>query len=132
VIFNAWQFLHDPKIWSDPDSFIPERFQAIDMDKEENALRDPWKISFGFGRRICPGRHLVSASTFIAYATLLALFEFSKPTDRSGAIVEPDLEFLPGFVSHPKSFDCTIRLRDERSLGLLQEVIIDAQSELSV
>lgn len=70
-------------------------------------------------RRVCPGRHLVNASTFIAYATLLALFEFKKAIDEDGKIIEPEMQFLPGFVSHPKPFRCRIVPR-EGALGLLE------------
>ena len=103
------QFLHDPKTFANPSSFEPSRFldekgnnifssvtsSGCNSSHYKSALLDPWKISFGFGRRICPGRHLVSASMFIAYATLLALFNFEIDEERDP---EPDLEFLPGFV----------------------------------
>ena len=45
------QFLHDPKVWLDPEEFKPERFLDVDMNDEKTIIPDPWKISFGFGRR---------------------------------------------------------------------------------
>lgn len=49
--FKLRQFLHDPRIWNDPDEFRPERFLEMDMSGDKNMVHDPWKISFGFGRR---------------------------------------------------------------------------------
>jgi cytochrome P450 len=34
--------------------------------------------AFGFGRRICPGRHFVDATLFILIASLLSIFNIEK------------------------------------------------------
>ncbi|PWA99279.1 cytochrome P450 [Artemisia annua] len=51
VIVNAWAIHRDPRLWDDPLSFKPERFE-----KAENVGYQ--FIPFGMGRRQCPGSGL--------------------------------------------------------------------------
>ena len=70
--------LHDPTVFPEPDSFKPERF--INPD---GSLRDDPVMStvFGFGKRICPGRHLADAMMFIAIASFLSVFDIKTGND---------------------------------------------------
>jgi len=70
--------LHDPIVFPEPDSFRPERF--INPD---GSLRDDPVVStiFGFGKRICPGRHLADAMMFIVIASFLSVFNIEKGND---------------------------------------------------
>ena len=73
--------LHDPVTYPEPDGFKPERFLNTD-----GSLRDdPTLISvFGYGKRICPGRHFVDASLFIFIASLLSVFNMERGKDGGG------------------------------------------------
>ena len=73
--------LHDPVTYPEPDEFKPERFLNAD-----GSLRDdPTLISvFGYGKRICPGRHFVDASLFIFIASLLSVFNMERGKDGGG------------------------------------------------
>ncbi len=73
--------LHDPIMYPEPDSFKPERF--INPD---GSLRDDPVVStiFGFGKRICPGRHLADATIFIVIASLLSVFNIKRGNDTNG------------------------------------------------
>jgi len=68
-------------MYPEPDSFKPERFINLD-----GSLRDdPVMTSlFGFGKRICPGRHLVDATIFIVIASLLSVFNIKKGDGTEG------------------------------------------------
>ena len=70
-------------MYPDPDSFKPERFINAD-----GTLRDDPVLTsaFGFGRRVCPGRHFVDASFFIVVASLLSVFNIEKDKGK----VSPD------------------------------------------
>jgi cytochrome P450 len=58
-------------VFPEPDSFKPERFINTD-----GSFRDDPVVStiFGFGKRICPGRHLADAVMFIVIASFLSVF----------------------------------------------------------
>ncbi|KAF8814215.1 cytochrome P450 [Phlegmacium glaucopus] len=113
VIFaNLWSMLHDPKVYSDPMSFKPERFLGPDMEQ------DPRDICFGFGRRICPGRLLADSAVFIACAMVLSVFDITKYS-KDGIVIEPVIEQTAGSISHPKPFKCSILPRSQKALDLI-------------
>ena len=70
--------LHDPVVFPEPDYFKPERF--INPD---GSFRDDPIVSsiFGFGKRICPGRHLAEAMVFIVVTSFLSVFNIEKGND---------------------------------------------------
>ncbi|KAJ6561166.1 cytochrome P450, partial [Mycena vulgaris] len=82
VITNIWQMARDPRVYSNPTAFEPERFIAKDGKEAE---LDPHALAFGFGRRICPGRVLADASIFISCVMALAVFNISAHPEE-GAI----------------------------------------------
>ena len=62
-------------MYPEPDSFKPERF----LDPDGSLRDDPVLTSaFGFGKRICPGRHFVDVTFFIVVASLLSVFNIEK------------------------------------------------------
>jgi len=103
LIPNTWECLHDETAYQDPMDFIPERFI---LDSHINRdVRDPRKFVFGYGRRICPGRHLAEATLWTTIALLLASFDISLPVDANKQPIMPDLEYESSVaVSRPKPF----------------------------
>ncbi|KAJ7810244.1 cytochrome P450 [Mycena olivaceomarginata] len=61
--------------------------------------------TYGFGRRICVGRHVSNNSMFIEIACLLWSFNIGPGKDKDGNIV------LPGLVVRPAAFPCSITPR---------------------
>ena len=90
--------LHDESIFPDSESFVPERWLNEDGSLRSD-MRDAELAAFGFGRRICPGRHLASASIWIGIASVLATFDLVKPVDENGDVIEPKGDFTSGLVS---------------------------------
>jgi cytochrome P450 len=92
-VANIWQCNHDRTIFGDDaDEFRPERH--LD-DKGELSLGPAETYreghsSFGFGRRICVGKHLANESLFINTARTLwaATLEWTK--DENGNDIVPD------------------------------------------
>ncbi|KAH8118941.1 cytochrome P450 [Phellopilus nigrolimitatus] len=126
VIVNQWLFLHDPDEYPEPSAFKPERFIPSDSNGHKIAM-DPAKVAFGFGRRICPGRHLAMNSIFIAAASILATFDIKKAVDKDGKPVTPKGEYISSLISHPAPFECAITLRSRKSEILITQVL---ESEL--
>lgn len=118
IIVNMWGLLHDEKIYSHPMIFDPERFLTTDKKVAE---LDPHKITFGYGRRSCPGVHIADASVFLYIATVLAAFDISKAVDDSGHVIEVKAEFTSGLVSHPAPFRCSIKPRSSEAISLIRD-----------
>lgn len=119
VVPNLWMFTHDPETYKDPHTFRPERFLG---DKPE---MDSHPISFGIGRRSCPGRELADASVFLTILTSLAAFNIRKARDEKGVEIEPAARFTPGIISYPADFECDITVRSEKAERLVRAVEIE-------
>ncbi|KAJ7708648.1 cytochrome P450 [Mycena rosella] len=113
VIGNTWAILHDENIYPDPHAFKPERFLL--GGKLNPAVRDPEVAAFGFGRRMCPGRHMATSTLFITIASMLATLDIKKARDEHGNELEPSYEFFPGLISPPLPFECSITPRSKKA-----------------
>ncbi|KNZ80387.1 O-methylsterigmatocystin oxidoreductase [Termitomyces sp. J132] len=96
VIANAWAMLHDEKFYPDPFEFNPDRF--IKDGKLNPDVKDPIHAAFGFGRRVCPGRHMALSAIWIAIASILTVFDITKARDEKGNIIEPSHEYTSALV----------------------------------
>ncbi|KAJ3545417.1 hypothetical protein NMY22_g2454 [Coprinellus aureogranulatus] len=117
VIINQRALLHDPKLYPQPDKFMPERFLSQDGKTHDPSVRDPLTIAFGHGRRACPGSHLALADLFMAAASILATFELSKAKDERGNVIEPSVELVAETMIstiNPLPFECTIKPRSKK------------------
>jgi cytochrome P450 len=73
--------MHDPTLYPEPDVFKPERF----LGPDGTVLEDPIVTAvFGWGKRICAGRHFVDATVFIVISSLLSVFNIEKVQDAEG------------------------------------------------
>ncbi|PBL03463.1 cytochrome P450 [Armillaria gallica] len=115
VIGNVWAILHDEKDYPNPLVFDPSRFMPEDGKEPQP---EP-TAAFGFGRRICPGRHLALNTVWIAVACMVATLSFSKAVDSEGRVVEPSDAYTDGFLSFPAPFKCTIKARSAQAEALI-------------
>ncbi|KAD0981770.1 hypothetical protein E3N88_43469 [Mikania micrantha] len=90
VIINAWMIGRDPDYWTDPESFIPERFSESSVTMMGTDFEF---IPFGAGRRMCPGTTMGLANVELPLAKLLYHFDWELP---NGAPAE-DLDMFESF-----------------------------------
>ncbi|KZS97163.1 cytochrome P450 [Sistotremastrum niveocremeum HHB9708] len=118
---NIWSMAYNSQEYPNSTKFEPGRF--IEEHDGHARLRknvlDPTEFIFGFGRRICPGRHFAVKSVGITLATILTIFDISLPKDKDGLPIIPDLDYESGIVSHPKPFQCIFTPRSENLSKLL-------------
>ncbi|CAN0880320.1 Desmethyl-deoxy-podophyllotoxin synthase [Linum grandiflorum] len=76
IFINAYAIGRDPKIWPEPNCFVPERFVGSSVDFVGSNFE---LIPFGGGRRICPGISFATANIELALARMLYHFEWSLP-----------------------------------------------------
>ncbi|CAA0397785.1 unnamed protein product [Arabidopsis thaliana] len=88
LLTNAWAIHRDPKIWDDPTSFKPERFE-----KEGEAQK---LLGFGLGRRACPGSGLAQRLASLTIGSLIQCFEWERigeeevdMTEGGGGVIMP-------------------------------------------
>ena len=90
--------LRDEKRYPRADQFIPERFLTKDGTQIDPSVPDPVE-AFGYGRRICPGRHLADTAVFLAIAYSLWAFDISCPLDQYGRPIKPTGEYTSGLLT---------------------------------
>ncbi|KAJ6580667.1 cytochrome P450 [Mycena capillaripes] len=118
VVGNAWAILNDEEAYPEPQKFNPQRFL---LDGKLNpAIRDPDVAAFGFGRRVCPGKHMAAASLWITIASILSTFNINKLVDEDGNTVEPSYAYCSGFISTPLPFECSITPRSSLAVEVVQ------------
>ncbi|KAI3741244.1 hypothetical protein L1987_58915 [Smallanthus sonchifolius] len=73
ILCNVWAMGRDPKVWSFPETFMPERFLEVKIDYKG---QDFELIPFGAGRRMCPGLNISHRMLHIMLGTLIQNFEW--------------------------------------------------------
>ncbi|KAJ4491097.1 cytochrome P450 [Lentinula lateritia] len=117
VLPNIWAILHDPVQYPDPFVFNPDRFTS--MSPYDGIARDPSAV-FGFGRRICPGRHIALDVLWITVASILTVFTIDQPKDEAGNPVRPLVRYEDkGVIIHPLPFECNIQPRGQKETLLI-------------
>jgi len=115
IVANTRGMTLDESVYADPFKFDPARYLPQPEGRGEPYPSGP----FGFGRRICPGRHVADASMWIAIASVLATLSISKALDESGKEITPRVAFTSGITSHPVPYRCRILSRNERARALI-------------
>ncbi|KAG1896118.1 cytochrome P450 [Suillus fuscotomentosus] len=121
VFGNIWAIMRDPELYQDPEVFEPERWLADAIEEEAGKERDPRAFVFGFGRRRCPGTHLVESSIWLLITSMLATLDIRKARDEKGVDIEPVVKFENAVFRTPSPFVCDIRPRSEEALRLIME-----------
>ncbi|EKM55874.1 uncharacterized protein PHACADRAFT_195925 [Phanerochaete carnosa HHB-10118-sp] len=122
IMGNSWAILHDEDTYPDPYSFNPKRFLSEDGKLREDVPK-PME-AFGYGRRICPGRHFALETLFTAVSNILAVFTIEKAVDEDGKVVEVREEFVPHVFSPPKPFKARFKARYPEAESLIRSAAL--------
>ncbi|KAF7325230.1 Cytochrome P450 [Mycena kentingensis (nom. inval.)] len=119
VVGNAWAVLQDETTYPEPTTFNPERF--LRDGKLDPTVQDPEVAAFGFGRRMCPGRHLAIDALWINIASIIATLNIEKCVDKAtGSVLEPSYEGRGVLVVSPVPFKCKFTVRSAQSERAIQ------------
>ncbi|OCH95809.1 cytochrome P450 [Obba rivulosa] len=124
ILTNVWGMLHDEATYPEPFRFYPDRYADSKSNAELGINELPW-ISFGFGRRMCPGRYLAINTVWITVATTAAAFNIKKPLDENGVPIEPVVQSTPGSLVRPLPFQCCVMPRSEAAAALIRQATED-------
>lgn len=97
-IANVWQLNRDPDIYGkDAAHFNPARHLDVNGQIAPGPpdTKEESHFTFGFGRRVCVGRHVANNSLFINIATVLWALKIERKKDEAGKLLPLDVD---GFV----------------------------------
>ncbi|PAV17223.1 cytochrome P450 [Pyrrhoderma noxium] len=123
---NLWSVFRDPQRYPEPERFNPDRW--LPENGKEPPL-DSFKVAFGIGRRICPGRFLANNSLFLIIASTLAAFNIEKAMDGNGEPIIPDGDYEERFLRHAKSFKCSIKPRSKEIASIIRQMVEAEEAE---
>ncbi|GKT44747.1 fumitremorgin C synthase [Colletotrichum spaethianum] len=108
VVASQWAITRDTDVFgADSDDFRPERWLERD---------DLPKTIFGYGRRLCPGRHVGREGLWIMFARLLWAFNMQAPTDPvtlKKKVIDPMAMPSLGIIVAPEPYEALFTPRGE-------------------
>ncbi|KAJ7292052.1 cytochrome P450 [Mycena rebaudengoi] len=128
IFANIWDLHKDTEVYGeDVDVFRPERHLTNDGDLKQPPAdtKDESHFSYGFGRRICVGRHLANRTIFIQVATILWSFKILPGKNSKGVTVlpDPDAGRVDGLVVRPSPFTHMLSPRFSEVEGIIGETL---------
>lgn len=78
VLVNAWWIGNNPKLWDQPEKFMPERFLSATTEAT-TSIQDFRFLPFGAGRRSCPGSAIAMPLLAIVLGRIVQNFDLLPP-----------------------------------------------------
>ncbi|KAJ3530202.1 hypothetical protein NM688_g7744 [Phlebia brevispora] len=129
---NVWGMNHDTKVYGpDADEFKPERhINANGQLKTFDACPDG-HVTYGFGKRICVGRHIAQNAMFIDLAILLWALTIEPLRDAEGKPSLPPLNAISfeGLLVRPLRFTFNAKPVFPEAYGVLTGALEDMTDE---
>ncbi|XP_021675791.2 xanthotoxin 5-hydroxylase CYP82C4 isoform X1 [Hevea brasiliensis] len=94
LLVNVWKIQRDPRFWTNPTAFQPERFLTSHMDVDVRGQHYEL-LPFGSGRRSCPGASFALHALHLALARFLHAFDLATPNDQPVDMTETPGTTLP-------------------------------------
>ncbi|KDQ49689.1 hypothetical protein JAAARDRAFT_200614 [Jaapia argillacea MUCL 33604] len=125
VIPNVWGMHHDEETFPRHHVFDPTRYLTEGVPTFELLSEGHWL--FGFGRRLCPGRHLGAKSVWIALTRLIWAYDILPVFDEAGQPILPDLtKCTTGITCKPDEFPVRIVPRSEKRVEMITSAFDDS------
>ena len=113
IFVNLWKLHRDPRVWDNPDKFLPERFLTKHANIDASGQHFEF-VPFGFGKRSCLGYTLVLQVSHLTLARFLQGFEFMTPSNMP-------IDMTEGLgLSLPKATPLEVLLTQRLALELYQ------------
>jgi cytochrome P450 len=126
-----WYMNLDEAVHDRPLEFIPERW--LENPNSDSATGARFTNFFGYGRRICTGRHIARNSIFILIARVLWAYNIKHAVDARGKKKEvDDMAFLPGIVMMPHPFEAVFEPRSPFHKKLIERERVGAEKDVDV
>ncbi|XP_041644679.1 cytochrome P450 1B1 [Cheilinus undulatus] len=109
VFINQWSVNHDPAIWSNPETFDPQRF--LDPSGALNKDLTSSVVIFSLGKRRCIGEDLSKMQLFLF--TALIAHQCNITTDPSRPLT---LDFEYGLTLKPHPIFIAVSMREDMKL----------------
>ncbi|OQV23426.1 hypothetical protein BV898_02548 [Hypsibius exemplaris] len=93
----SWYVHKDPQLWTDPDTFLPERFLQENGTLNQVALSNV--IPFSVGKRACPGEQLARMMVLIFFASIMQSFDIVGEAGKEHCTVP-----VNGFILTPPPY----------------------------
>jgi len=94
---NVWYMNRDPEIYGENAAHFDPARHLGDIAPGMSDAREEGHFSYGFGRRLCVGRHLANNTLFINIAIVLWAAKIERKKDESGEFLPLDVD---GCVDH--------------------------------
>lgn len=99
MIINVYSIARDPKLWTNPNEFNPDRF--LESNSIDYKGLDFELLPFGSGRRICPGMMMGIANVEMGLLNLLYFFDWGLPEGKT--VNDVDLEETGSIIVSKKA-----------------------------
>ncbi len=106
IIFNLYAQNNDPKYWENPEKFDPNRF--LDENGVLKKGKIPSFVTFGLGRRGCPGEKIALENAFLMITRLIQNIRIELETGGYSAHLIP-INILTGLFPKDYKIRCFSR-----------------------
>jgi cytochrome P450 len=125
IIPLQWCMNLNDSNFNDPHTFDPSRW----LGPSASELR---YHAFGYGRRICPGRHIAENSVWLNMAKLVWGFDITAADDSVGRGVDPDKGWTTGFLTKPTPFKAKFIVRSSDRAAVIRREWENAEKDVDV
>ncbi|KAK0622811.1 cytochrome P450 [Immersiella caudata] len=134
LVPNVWAINRDPGVFGeDAHLFNPARH----LDKNGKLgpapadTKEEGHVSFGFGRRVCPGRFFANKMLMINMVLLAWATNIDGERGSDGKLVPFDVDGCidEGIVVRPVEFACNLTPRFPKALSMLQDHLSELSSQ---